>query len=316
MDSYFDRSASSGGGARGGGSWYHLSFQLGSRSGGAFARGSFAYITRCDEYAGPDRDAALYTESEHMPSWAHDDPERFWDAADLYERANGRLFVSADFALPRDLQLDDRIALAREFAQALTEPERLPYTLAIHAGRDADGREHNPHAHLMFSERGNDGVGRSREQWFRQADTAHPERGGAPKSRTFRGRACIEQARERWASMTNATLERLGRAERVDHRSYARQGVDRAPGVYYGRWAPHVVSRGGEHEGLNAAAAFRDDQDAILALDQEITDLEAARAALLRDEWMLKEPEQDRQQPIDPQSSGGDRDKDDRSWGR
>ena len=43
-----------------------------------------------------------------MPAWAEDDPREYWDAADLYERANGRLYVSADFALPRDLSTRTR----------------------------------------------------------------------------------------------------------------------------------------------------------------------------------------------------------------
>ena len=77
--------------------------------------------------------------------------------ADLFERANGRLYLSADFALPRDLEPEDKIALAHAFAQELAADERLPYTLAVHAGHDAEGREHNPHAHLMISERRNDG---------------------------------------------------------------------------------------------------------------------------------------------------------------
>jgi hypothetical protein len=45
-----------------------------------------------------------------------------------------------------------RIALARAVAHELTGNEQLPYTLAIHAGRDAHGDEHNPHAHLMIRE--------------------------------------------------------------------------------------------------------------------------------------------------------------------
>ena len=65
-----------------------------------------------------------------------DDPAAYWDAADLYERANGRLYVSADFALPRELSVEDQIELARAFAHELTDDEHLPYTLAIHAGRD------------------------------------------------------------------------------------------------------------------------------------------------------------------------------------
>jgi hypothetical protein len=132
-----------------------------------------------------------------MPLWAQDNPGDYWDAADPYERANGRLYVSADFALPRDLDPHEQIALAREFAQELTNAEQLPYTLAIHAGRGADGQEHNPHAHLMVSERQHDGINRVREQWFRRANVEHSERGGAPKSRSFHGREWVEQARAR-----------------------------------------------------------------------------------------------------------------------
>ena len=142
-------------------SCYHLSFRSGSRAGGACARAAHAYITRSDEYDDAERDAAVYTESDHMPAWAQDDPREYWDAADLYERANGRLYVSADFALPRDLSTEDQVALAHARSRRSSRrDERLPYTLAIHAGRDADGHEHNPHAHLMISERQNDGVER------------------------------------------------------------------------------------------------------------------------------------------------------------
>jgi len=146
----------------------------------------------------PDRDEAVYTESDHLPSWAQDDPRQYWDGADLYERENGRLYISTDFALPRDLDAENQIALAHTFAHELTDEEHLPYTLAIHAGRNAEGHEHNPHAHLMISERQNDGIDRPREAWFGRANTAHPERGGALKSRTFHGRQWVEHARERW----------------------------------------------------------------------------------------------------------------------
>ena len=242
----------------------------------------------------------------------------YWDAADLFERANGRLYVSADFALPRDLDPEEQIALAHEFAEELTEEEQLPYTLAIHAGRDENGREHNPHAHLMFSERRNDGIERSREQWFRRADSAHPERGGAPKSRTFHGREWVEGARERWASMTNATLERAGRSERVDHRSYERQGVDREPGEHFGPSAPHMVERGDDHERLAGAASVRDHEDSVRAIEVEIAQLESARSALLRGELLEDEQEQEREpeRRDRSQSPGGNLGDDDRSWGR
>ena len=65
--------------------------------------------------------------------------------------------------MPRELNVEDQIELAREFAHDLTDKEQLPYTLAIHEGRDQDGHRHDPHAHLMFSERQNDGIERSRQ---------------------------------------------------------------------------------------------------------------------------------------------------------
>jgi hypothetical protein len=312
MDFELDHGVPNGGGAAGGGC-FHLSFRSGSRGGGASARSGFDYISRRDEYADPDRDAAIYTESDHMPSWAQDDPAEYWDAADLFERANGRLYVSADFALPRDLDPEEHIALAHEFAQALTGKEQLPYTLAIHGGRDEHGREHNPHAHLMFSERRNDGIERSREQWFRRADSAHPERGGAQKSRTFHGRDWVEGARERWASMTNAALERAGRSERVDHRSYVRQGIDREPGEHFGPSAPYMVDRGVDHERLDDAATVRDHGDRVRAIDLEIAQLESART-LLHGE--LPEQERESNRRHDSPSPGGTPSDDDRSWER
>jgi len=301
-----------GGGARPSGGLYHLSFRSGSRAGGASARAAFDYVTRQDEYSEADRDPVVYAESGHMPSWAEEDPAEYWDAADLHERANGRLYVSADFALPRDLPRDEQVALAREFAQALTSHEQLPYTFAIHAGLDRDGLSHNPHAHLMFSERRNDGIARSRDAWFHRANTQHPDRGGAPKSRSFHGREWVEHARAKWADMTNAALERCGSVDRVDHRSYERQGIDRDPGKHYGPAAPHITGRGDEHERLNNALAVGDAGKAIADIDRQIANLEAEREAILRGV-----PEDDRQRRSgDSSPSSRDDQRDDQSWER
>ena len=232
------------------------------------------YVTRTKEYDGHDREEAIYTESGHMPSWAEDDASAYWDAADLYERANGRLYISADFALPVGLDADDQSTLAGALAHELTDDEHLPYALAVHSGRDADGHEHNPHAHVMISERQNDGIERDQTEWFRRANSGDPERGGAPKSRTFHGREWMEHARGRWAELTNQLLEGRGRAERVDHRSYTRQGVDREPGEHYGPAAAHMVGRGLDHERLREAAVSLDAVDGVASIDREIKVLE------------------------------------------
>ena len=153
---------------------FHLKMSVGSRAGGQLARAKADYIEREGRYE-QDREELEHCESGNMPEWAEEDPRSYWEAADEYERANGRLYREVQFALPKELNEGQRRELASGFAKRLTEGERLPYTLAIHRG---DGE--NPHAHLMFSERSNDGIERSREQWFRRANA---ERTGEGRER-------------------------------------------------------------------------------------------------------------------------------------
>src|ERR1043166_2991454 len=116
-----------GGGRAGDSGSFHLSFRSGSRATGTCAAMAFDYIARERRFEGADLDRAVYVESGNMPSWAEVDPREYWDAADLYERANGRLFVAGDVALPRGLGVDDQVDLARTLIKDLTDAEHLPY---------------------------------------------------------------------------------------------------------------------------------------------------------------------------------------------
>ena len=124
-----------------------------------------------------------------------------------------RQFLHVEFALPRELNEGEQIELAREFARRLTgadNGERLPYTLAVHRGKGE-----NPHAHLMISERANDGIERSREQWFKRYNSKEPEKGGARKSMTTRPKDWLEETRKEWADHANQALQRVGSRERI-----------------------------------------------------------------------------------------------------
>jgi hypothetical protein len=108
-------------------------------------------------------------------------------------------------------------------------------------------------------------------------------------------------------------LEQRGRSERVDHRSYERQGLSREPGRHYGPSAPHVAGREEPHDRLDAALAVGDDQLRIRRLDHEIEQLEATRASIGRDAVLPEERETDER---GDQGSGGASRDDDQSWGR
>ena len=196
---------------------YHLKVGFGSRASGQSASAKSDYIEREGRYE-RDREELEHTEHGHMPAWAQDDPHAYWQAADAHERANGRLYSEVQFALPRELDAAGRRALAGAFAERVCGGERLPYTLALHRG-GPDGE--NPHAHLMFSERGNDGIARDAAQWFKRHNPTAPERGGARKSRAAKAGDWLDTTRQAWEQAANRALAQAGRAERIDGRSLA-----------------------------------------------------------------------------------------------
>ena len=153
----------------------------------------------------------------------------------------------------------------------------------------------------MISERKNDGIERSPEQWFARANPTDPSKGGAEKTRAIHGHAWMEHARSQWANLTNKTLERLGREERVDHRSYARQGVEEEAGRHFGPAAAHMVSRGQHHDRLESAAHAVTDSERLQAVDRAIADLEIERQAVIASE----QKRVDREWASDGATSGG-----------
>lgn len=66
----------------------------------------------------------------------------------------------------------------------------------------------------------------------------------------------MEEVRAQWAKTVNAALERAKVAERVDHRSHARRGIEEAPGVHLGQASTAMERRGVETDrgGINRFA--------------------------------------------------------------
>ena len=203
----------------------HLNVKTGTRSTGQSAAAKYDYISRDGRYARACQDEVVHMESGSMPAFASSDARVYWAAADSHERSNGRLFRSLTAALPNSLDLAGRLELARSFAAHVTAGQ-LPYTLALHAGLSKEpGAASNPHLHLVFSERVNDGVERAAEQWFRRAAPAgrDPASGGARKSERTKPREWLEETRQAWAAEMNLAFGRAGVADRVTAESHAAQ---------------------------------------------------------------------------------------------
>jgi MobA/MobL family len=185
-----------------------------------------AYLTR-QERDGNGREDLVYAAHGTMPSWAEDEPARFWSAAEQHGRVNARLATEVLLGLPRELDTLSQIVAVRTFVHEHLR-ERHPYTLALHHTTARDGQP-QPHAHVMYSPRTLDGIERSAAVFFQRAHPYHPERGGAKVDVSLYRQETLQRYREGWAQILNQALARAGRSERVDHRSNDARGMARVP---------------------------------------------------------------------------------------
>ena len=209
---------------------YHCSVKVGGKG---QASGHAAYIAREGRYA----ERAGYEDLEatgygNLPSWAEHQPSLFWSAADRHERANSTTYRELELALPRELNPEQRHALVLDFIQHEIGA-RHAHQWAIHNPGAALAGGEQPHVHLMYSERTVDGLDRDPEQYFKRYNGKHPELGGCRKDSAGTEERLLE-TRQRWAEVQNAHLQQHGHAARVDHRSLADQGIDRAPEQHLG----------------------------------------------------------------------------------
>jgi MobA/MobL family len=249
---------------------FHLHANIGTKDKGHSAGQKCAYITRTENYA-KKSDECAYTASGNMPKWPktnpRQDPAHYWKAADLYERDNGRLFREVEFALPRELNLEQQKALCHAFSERLTtldKGEKLPYTFAIHT----DGENKNPHCHLMISERVNDGIPRNASTWFKRANPKEPKKGGAVKTQELNGKQWLEPTRQLWAQMANEAMKSAlpdfnVRTDGIDHRSHAKRGLTAFPAEHMGK-ACHDMMRRGAHCHRGPEVAKRNRMAAIM----------------------------------------------------
>ena len=262
---------------------YHLNAKVGSRTSGQSAGAKHDYVCREGRYANGEARLAkrneaelVYSNSGNMPVWAKDTPAQYWKAADLYERVNGRLFQSVEIALPVELGKNAQIALAEKFANELatTKDGILPYTLAVHRGKGE-----NPHAHIILSERVNDGYTRTPETWFKRAAVAGkqtPEQGGAKKTDAYQPKEWLDQVRSAWADRANEALAGIGIEQKIDSRSHADRKLIVRPTVHEGPNARAMAERGLPIERVKINEEIKAANQKLAALSRELAQVKAA----------------------------------------
>ena len=237
-----------------------LSIQILSRGKGRSAVAAAAYRTGetiKNEYDGVTHDYTkksdiVHTEiflPEHVPP-EYADRAVLWNAVEHIEKSkNSQLAREIEIALPKELSAEKNIALVSEYIKNTFVEQGMCADLAIH---DKDGG--NPHAHIMltirpFNEDGTWGAKSKKEYILDENGERIKLKSGEYKSRKINAvdwneQTKAEEWRNGWADCVNKFLESENVAERVDHRSYERQGVEQIPTVHLGVAAFQMERRG------------------------------------------------------------------------
>jgi len=201
---------------------YHFSAQVISRKSGRSATAAAAY--RAGEEVTDHRTGEVHDYSRKggvvgasilapadAPAWVFD-REQLWNQVEAKERRkDAQLCREIDAALPVELDEHQRIEAVRQFVEAEMVSRGMVADVAFH-----DFDSGNPHCHIMLSMR-----------------HLEPEGFGA-KNRDWNDRSVLNGWREKWAEHMNKALELAGEEKRIDHRSYADQGLDYEPTWHMG----------------------------------------------------------------------------------
>ena len=218
---------------------FHCSIKIISRGKGRSAVAAAAYHAAekiKNEYDGELHDytkkgGVVYAEillPDHAPA-EYADRSTLWNSVEKVERyKTAQLAREIELALPVELTAAQNISLMREYVNQHFVSAGMCADIAIH-----DTGEGNPHAHIMRPiENG---------EWGAKSRTVD---GVKIPAVDWNEQTKAEEWREGWAKAVNAVLERENHPARVDHRSYARQGIDQIPTVHLGVAAHQMEKRG------------------------------------------------------------------------
>ena len=229
---------------------YHCSIKIVSRGKGKSAVAAAAYRSGeklTNEWDGLTHDytkkgGVVHSEillPAHAPP-AFSDRSTLWNSVELSEKSNNaQLAREVEIALPVELSREEQTRLVREYCSSQFVSKGMIADFNLH---DTGGG--NPHAHILLTMRPLD----ERGAWLPKSKKEYvlDENGekirlpsGRYKTRKvdlvdWNNRENAEVWRRAWADLANDFLAQNNRPERIDHRSYERQGIEQIPTVHEG----------------------------------------------------------------------------------
>ncbi len=217
------------------------------------------------------------------------DRATLWNAVDASEtKATAQTARRIIIALPKELTQEQNIEMIRNYCQTSFVDRGMIADFAVH-----DDEEGNPHAHVLLTMRSLNEQG----EWNPKTRTEFILDENGERIQTANGkfkRRCVgwdgwndrgncEIWRHEWEVMQNVALEKAGREERIDMRSFERQGIELAPTVHLGPAASALEKKGihtelGDHNRIVKAVnglliAIKNKLKALLEWMTELTDI-------------------------------------------
>ena len=239
---------------------YHLCIKIISRGKGKSAVAASAYRSGekiKNEYDGIVHDFARKGGIAHteilLPQNA---PQEFsnrsilWNSVEKIEKSkNSQLAREIEVALPKELDREKQINLVREYVKENFVKVGMCADIALH-----DKNDGNPHAHILLTmlplnEDTTWGAKSKKEYILDENGEKVKLKNGNFKTRKINTTDWNEQDkaeewRKTWANITNKHLEENSIQEKVDHRSYQRQGIEQIPTIHLGVSASQMEKKG------------------------------------------------------------------------
>ena len=268
----------------------HFSITITQRSRGQSAEAGAAYQSGEKLYSEYDRKTKSYAEKQGivyteimLPANAppeYSDRNTLWNSAEKIEKQwNSQLARRIVLALPREVPADQYPAMLQDFCWEHFVSQGMCVDFAIH-----DKGDGNPHAHIMLTMRAMDEHGK----WLPKSRKVYDLDENGNRIRLPSGnwkshkedtvdwneQSKAEVWRHGWEVVTNRYLEQNGRTERVDLRSFERQGIELAPTIHLGPAVTQMEKRGIETNMGNLNRDIQRTNRALLAIRKLIKDLQ------------------------------------------
>ena len=279
---------------------YHCSIKIGSRANGQSAIAAAAY--RAGDKL-EDKETGLVSDYSRKGGVVFSEialcanaPAEYADRATLWnsvheiEKAkNAQLWREFEVALPKELSRAEQIETVRDFVKTLTE-QGMCVDWSIH-----DKEDGNPHAHIMATMRSitEDGkwapksrkvydLDENGERIFQKVDKSGRKQYKNHKEdyNDWNKKERVEEWRAAWAACCN---ERLAERDRIDHRSYKRQGIEQEPTIHEGYVARKIATEGKNSDRVRINEEIRERNNILKRLAEQLRNIEQQLAELIRE---------------------------------